>query len=730
MTNKAHFFTVLIMKRAILTLFFITAHTITAFAQNIISEEIDAIKTDAEKIASFYPRTEGSKGDSDTRDYIKQKLSENALSFSEISYDRIDNEHSFSGGIEAGIAGELKSELLFIIPLDNRDRAEKGKSGELAIALGLHLLKKYSFGKPPVSMRFLFLGGEHNISNGIPLGSRMFLEEYYPENKTAALYLDFETAPGTMEVRVSGTGVSSPFWLIRRCDIALKQAGLFGKVMNDEIHAFRLGLSGLYSPISEYLREDIPSLYLKGSDYENSQNLDEWLTKFVIFLDDFIRQNREDYPTEWDKNYLYFQSRFFSYLIPESANVLTTLAFFGLLIIYPVVYRKRSYRNIRTLGRNSHYIFIYLITALAISALAKLPTELVALIRGAPTLAADYPRLTVFFQFGISGFLLYIVIRKIIPGPGNGGFYGAMALLLLLLELIIVGFLDISLTYPFAWAFLWAFVYSIVRSSRAKWIFLALSPMLIIVTISDFVSLDSNAIKDIFLKNFFLGGILCAVLVLPFVLLTVRLRVLKLKSTRISGIASYGIISLILAGVIFALSFSTPENIEIFERQEIDSATGTRRIRVTSDYPIKLTEKSKVFEKISSREYLFEDRIAGKTLEINYSKENFLSRQKCKFNITAPEAADRIKIKLEGGEGLIIYNCEYPFLIDTRDNSAEIIIGRSPPLPLEIEIVISNDFSGTADFRVEYVNSPFDYDIGLKDRRLNESTVIYRKIGL
>ena len=60
----------------------------------------------------------------------------------------------------------------------------------------------------------LFLGaefGETEESN-YPLGSRFFLENFYPEEPVNVLYLNFRRIPQTIFIHCGAKGIVSPSW--------------------------------------------------------------------------------------------------------------------------------------------------------------------------------------------------------------------------------------------------------------------------------------------------------------------------------------------------------------------------------------------------------------------------------------------------------------------------------------------------------------------------------------
>lgn len=699
-----------------------------AFGQSRIDNELNLFLQDINKINTLYPRVEGSSAENAASDYIKSQLSSERIKYTEISYSQIEKVHSFSGALEVRIQGLIEDELLIIIPLDHDLDANQQNSGAVSIATGLHLLKKYSENHPPLSIRILFLGAEHNSS--VPLGSRNFLSDYFPDKAVAVLYLDLSAPSEVIELRVSGKNISSPFWLINRCNVSFKKAGIYNKIMNNEIHAYRLGIGGLESPINNYLQEDIPAIHLSGDKSLNNSEYEKWLLKWIIFFDDFLQKNHNGFPKEWDKNYLYFQSRFFSYLVSEPVYIGLSLLFFLVLIIYPVLFTKRFTRHIKTLAVNGNQILLFIFITLVSVFFVKLVTELIITIRGTSDIIEDYPVIFAFLHIFTISFITYISIRWIFKGPGNGSFYTAFSLLLLLIEILIIGFIDISFTYPFLWAFLWTYLFSIAKTSRAKSLYIIVSPLIIISTFADFLLLKSDVLKSVLFRNFFPGSFFWVMIILPFVLLFVRLRLLSIKASRTARIITISIFSSIFLICTILLLFLPPVNKTLNISEALNNSENTRTVTISGRYPIPKNLIHSSFERKDRFTYVTEIPLPDQKLRIEISEEYFLSRRKINFTINAPGNPDRIKMELYTDNELLVYNSSFPFIIDAQNNKADIIIGRNPPLPLKLDIVIPETFTGKIIIEADYIGSPFDYSLDFPGYTTEHSVSIKTELPL
>ena len=58
-------------------------------------------------------------------------------------------------------------------------------------------------------MKFIFLGAESSPDSN--LGTRNFLEHFYPESAAAFIYFNFKSPPESIGIRSGSDGYSSPF---------------------------------------------------------------------------------------------------------------------------------------------------------------------------------------------------------------------------------------------------------------------------------------------------------------------------------------------------------------------------------------------------------------------------------------------------------------------------------------------------------------------------------------
>ncbi|HUX21925.1 MAG TPA: hypothetical protein VMW69_11850, partial [Spirochaetia bacterium] len=466
------------MKKALFFTAFMAIASQIVLAQSPSPVITQKIITAFDFFSHQYPRTEGSVGERRSVAYIDNSLDAIDVPYNLQSFHDLEGTHSFSSSVEVDLPGERKDVLLIVVPLDNPQEAKPTDDGSINLALALGLIEALAKEKLPISLKFLFLGGEFGSGPEYPIGTEQFLSNFYPDYPVAALYFDFQYVPVRTNITGGGRRIIAPFWLINRCSSAMDKAGLFYLLRGNENQVFRLGLIENPPQINPYLLAGYPALELSSLSARLPRaDYGQWIASFVTYMKDFISSSSAGFPTNWDRHYLFFQARFFSFILTEQEYVVLVVAILGLLLAYPVIFRERFMRYLRTIARNLLSIPLLLGLVFLFLLLGTLLVEGVFLIRNFPTIWMSKPLL--FFSCKITAalFLFALLYRflKNLPFSRNGRFYSAGSILLLLIDSIVLGLLDFSLAYYFVWALIWAVLFSIARWRWLKIAFLIIS---------------------------------------------------------------------------------------------------------------------------------------------------------------------------------------------------------------------------------------------------------------
>ena len=447
---------------------------------------------------NLYPREEGTPGEKRAVDYIKEVLSGSSYSITELSLEDLNPGHSFSTVLDIHRKGFSSDEIVLSIPLSSRPLSRKQEDGSLLLASVLTFLETLKEENPQTSLRVLFLGGEYGPTDLYPLGSREYLDQYYPEGNSAFLYLDLPYPPEEILLDAGGAGLVSPAWMVRESYINLSKVQL-NPYFSDNINSIhKLGLRER-TPAFWYFLEEYPTLRLAPKDTQVSEDPILWGVRFAQFLSGFILERAEPLPGEWDSNYLFFTTPGDGILITERVYILILIALFLPLLIYPSLSSRGLKRYLKVVKRNFWalpfllgLIFLFLTAGTALSNALLSIKESPNLWRYAPL---QFFILKILFSLFLFSLLFHL--RRFIYFSYNSSFYSALALFLLILSVLCTLFINITLSYYFLWALFFTFLFSILPWRWGKVIVFLLSFIMIMRAVLDFFTFPALRVSSI-----------------------------------------------------------------------------------------------------------------------------------------------------------------------------------------------------------------------------------------
>ncbi len=672
------------------------------------------------ELSAYFPRTEGSQAERQTAAYIRSVLDEFRVANRSYDFNGLSDGHSFSLSIEAYIPGATPDELILAIPLNDRDDASPPEAGAARIAFGVAVAAAFSRMALPVSVRVLFLGAEYGTGSAYPMGSRQFLDRFFPDYPVVVLYIDLAYTPERLVVRAGDSGHVSPYWLVGSVSDAMDSASLFYLVLGNETQFYRLGLSVNPAPLEPYLGRGYPgiSLHSSGNLVEGEAGR-RWATKFYEFLLGFIIENDRGFEEQWDRHYLFFQARSFSTIIPERSYILIIIAALATMVLYPLLApnRFRSYMH-------SIVKYLWAIPALiglvfGLLFLGTLIVEGVTRIQGFPDVWQLRPALFFALKLSAAVFLFAILFRyvKRIPFPKRGRFYSALALMLLYADIIVLSTLDISLAYYAVWACMWAFLFSLSSSRTAKTACLLASMIWFVKAGYDVFTLPELSVARVLLLSRTSGNLMLALLLLPFLAMLIRLDFMfrhpRRRTKRILMTTVYPVLGVAFGVLLVYLSIFTPysparpQPVSVFE--EADLTAGSATITIESPAPLRgldlVVDKESYVVDTAARVYSRRIEPIGPIVSIEPTAEAFLGRKRVRIEIGAVGAPRSVSVRIRSYDDLVVYDANFPFSYESFA-AAIIHIGRNPPLPLAVEFTIPAEQSGTLSVGIEYDDPP------------------------
>ncbi len=729
------------MKKALIFAALMALGSQIVLAQDPVTINPQQVLSELDFFSKQYPRTEGSVGERRSVDHIKQRLDALGITYSQQDFHDLEGAHSFSSSIEVDIKGALPDELLVVVPLDHPRDARPNDDGSINLALALGMIEALHRSELPISLRILFLGGEFGSGSGYPIGTRQFLSNFYPDYPVAVLYLNFQYIPSRINITGGGRRIIAPYWLINRCSSSMDQAGLFYLLRGNENQIFRLGLIQSAPPINPYLQAGYPAIELSSlpghppqSDYAN------WVSTFMRYIDDFISSSRSGFPTNWDHHYLFFQARFFSFILTEREYVILVIAILSLLLAYPVVFKERFTRYLRTIGRNLLSIPLLLVLVFLFLLLGTLLVEALSIIRNFPTIWVHAPFLFFLCKAAAALFLFAVLYRflKQLPFSRNGRFYSAGSILLLLVDGIVLGLFDFSLAYYFIWSLVFAVLFSTARWRWMKAIFLAASTAWLAKAVVDIFTLPALDVVRVILLSRIKGNVVLALIILPFLFMIIRLDLLFRHPRRGRGVAVIRAIDTLLgvatAGLFAYLAVfsvyghSNPRPVSMTELMNLD--TNQRTIQLDSPAPIGRVaiRTHDLTQTIATRSRSYTTTVSGAQPILNEETTSsaFLDRERIDLRLEPVGKPYRVSVKLSSGKQIVIFDANFPFSYSPTGKEATIHIGTNPPFPLDVQFTLPKQSQVDVNLELTYSTLPYPIEVSGSDISV-EKTLVVRK---
>ena len=679
-----------------------------------------AVLEDLVAVSRFYPRTEGSPGEEQALEYIRGRLEEIGVAYTEEDFSQMESGHSFSRNLSVDLGKRGAHRLIVGVPINHPENLEIRHSGAVNIALALGIIESYSGKSLPLAITVVFLGAEYGEGALYPLGSKQYLTDFFPEERTTVLYLNYRTIPVRTVIRTGADNLISPYWLINRCSDAMDRAGLYYLVLGNENQIFRLGMSDESTQIRPYLTDEYPALQLDGRYGAMTQREREvWSRDFITFFDEFIEASRDGFPDRWDRHYLFFQVRRFTLIIPETEYLIILVGFFSVLLLFGIIFRKRIWKYRIILFRKLWALIILFFLIFLFLLLGTLALRGISAVRGIPLLWRKLPVYFLALKIAAAFSLFFLSSRFLrrVPFPVLRSFYSASALFLLLLNTVLISFFDISFCYYFAWAFFWAFLFSLFPNRYLKLLCLLAAPLWLFKGIYDVFTLPALEVARALILSPWRGNLLLAFIILPFALMTIRVAQAFREagpSRRVLSWFFYTSLPLAAAALaVYSFLFDPfpREDPQVYRAIEtINYESKDRSLQILSGGPIGTV-------RIPNEEYADID--AGKNrsavvytetlpeyLQVETETRTFLDRKYIVMTLRPEGNPEQISLSLHGTEDIILYDANFPYSTFPDRNTAEIHIGRNPPNPLRIEFILPQERSVEVRLRIRYDRHP------------------------
>jgi len=740
-----------IMNKAILSLSLLIVTASVLFSRSYKDPDPAQAETYQKSIEAFYPRLESSAGSRATIGFIEDKLKADGISYVEQGFNGLETDHSFSRVISVTIPGNLPDTLILAIPVNHDLYARRGASGAAGIAAGIELAKSLSSSMPPLTVRILFLGAEVPLlpdqsgieagANGdYPLGSKLFLQGYFPESAVAVLYLAIDSVGGGIAIRPGGKDLMAPSWLLKGAIEAAQEAGLDFSLATNRILSYRLGHSEQWSPITPYLAQNIPAVMVTAGASPASPAATKdpsaapvstpdaglWYTRLFTMVNRFLYDHRNGLSTDWDHHYLVVKLRDTYIFFGERAALVLLMIVVGIALAYGVASRKRIRRYARTVARNFWNLPVLLGVMFLFLLASTLMLQGFLVLRDYPSLWTHYPALFFAWKIALSLFLSTIVFRLLrrLPISRNGSFYSAASLFFLFLDVVIAAVINLAFVTYFLFGFIFCFLFTVTSIRWLKFVLLVASPILLLKAAWDALSVPELQLVHAMLLSPVRGNLLLAFVTLPFLLMVIRMDFLIRHPVRgrtsfatLLAMLATGAATLVFAGFLLFQHPFNPENPQpVTVIQHIDEGSGTDTLSLTSAAPLgnlAFTYGDQVFSlRRAGRSHSLTLPAGPRLISIGRSLHAFLGREQTSLTVSSsPKApADMrlysISVGLSSSEPLVMYDANYPFTYTAANREVDLHIGVDPPAPLRVDYTLPAGKSPAATVTAGFLNLP------------------------
>lgn len=698
------------------------------------------VLADYARLQQLYPRLEGSAAERGVLEYVEARLRELGISARRLDFRESDLNHSFSGCLVASVAGERRDRLLLAVPLNHPVEAARDHDGSINVALALGLLAAAGKTRPALSLEVLFLGAEFGSGAEYPMGSRLFLRDFTPTERAMAMYLNLRSVPSRLHVRAGGRGIESPFWLIDRTTRALNAAGLFFLVRGNETQIFRIGLTDAPTVIEPFLDAGYPAVVLEG-EYGGlpAGGEEAWVASFLAFLEGFGDSFRGGIPETWDRHYLFFQIRSFYFRVSEQLYVVLLIGVLAAALLYSLVFTPRLRRYLRLLGRDFWVLPLYFLFIFLLLFLASWTLEGLLRLRNSADLWAHLPLPFLAFKLAVPllvFFSLLPLLRRL-RVPLRGSFYSAAALLFLLADIAVLAAVNISFTYYFLWAFACALLFSAVTSRVLKLLFFLASPYWILKAVLELFSLPVLRFCQVVLLSKLWGNLLLAGVLLPFILMYIRLRLVlplfRISSRRTRQVVSAALFSVVLSGLSGFFLFYSPYGPgrpqPVRAEYLVDRVSGEARVELASPAPLRgLYLRDPGGLRVVNTRARFARRPLPRIEDLvvpRVTAVGFLDRKNVNLTLQPLGSPVRIRLTVSAPEEFVLYDANFPYQREPDGRRYTLLIGVNPPLPLSVQLTLPQAHSFALSLELEYGEPPAGFE-AFGDQAEVRSRLTYR----
>lgn len=698
----------------------------------------DKILEDIQYLEKLYPCTENSENEKKVYSYIRNRLDSLSVSYYEENLDLLPDIHSFSSNIIIDFKGKKDKTIIFAVPVNNLS------DSSFNVANALSLTEELMNSTPNLNCRILFLGAEYSDDEdpGYPAGSRQFLDTFFPENDTALIYINLSSSASDIDIIHGSREDVTPLWFLKQIIDSMSAGGIDCRINTQENILYQLGYDS-EAPYDIYLKNNIPALALESTKKNiRKNNRTDNIIKFRNFLSTIPENQEIKSEEDWDSHYFMLQMPGKTIIISEYSFILFYITTVGLLIVFSVFSGKKVLRYSKKLLKYVWIVLYFFILIFIFLLISTLITVFITTMKSSYEIWRESPfyLLTLKILISVLLFFFSLFLLKKIKLTVSGSFYSAGAIFLFLINLIIFQFINITLALFALWGLFWTILFSLFKSRVLKTACMFLSSAFIIYIVFYIFSKPAYDLCEKMIFDWITGNILITFVILPYIMMILRILISRthIESAKYRALRRtiYSATALLF---IFLLNYYMKNNPfpagnpqPVFYRQTVDlnrkistvtikSPYKTGRISYFSGEKEYTADTEKTFYKASSATSLDLMSVSRKT-------SSYLDRKNLIFEIEAAGNPEKYYIDFFTKEDPVVLDCSYPFTVTKNSNKGTIHIGKNPPSPLVIDMLLPENTSVWFNIRTVSETFPFDNKLKGKNKLFRQQFEIIKGI--
>jgi hypothetical protein len=611
--------------------------------------------------------------------------------------------------LPASAEGGEKSPRVFILALPLSFTGDDGREFPYAFEAALDFIGRARAEDLPTDVMVAFLGDEWPVLEADQSSPHLGLEDLYsrlevPED-AVMIYLDMCGEAGEIVVHHGARRTLAPLNILRPLARICGALTIPYTLAVNANELYKLGLADGPSVLEFALPRELPALYLTGgaSPGRGIPNLDAMLFDYALSVGSGTENP--------DYHYSIFQVSRRFFFVSEFAMALFFFAvaalFFFATLTYSVVFRRRLAIQWKVFFKRSWILLLYwLMLVLALKAAALVFRGLMsgadpALFGGSALLF--YAAAAFQIALGISFFILFSFLGDFIYVPRRANFYGSSAVILVIVEMLLSAYIDITFIPVFIWVFAFTFLGACITKPVLIWLCALLTFVLGIAVLLTLIRTGNRRLGLLIFSGNTPFILYAALISLPFFITLKRGALLRVRGARRERFPrdifkrlteARAVPKLLAPRLAFVLSAAIALGIgaHFFARNPIAAATR----RTVEDEP--------------GSEAVLAMEVRDRTL---------LERRTLNITLRAPGKPLRFNLCLDGSQGdemPVIYSAPMPFRYIEDDSvtnrsSIEFILGEGPPNPFSTEIVLPIEFAGFLRAEAVYMEGKENYQL-------------------